>query len=149
MTYKWKVPIFTIPAQQAGEELERIGQKCGALTPENVVHESRDCNAVLHGCFEWNDAKAAELYRVAQASKIIRTIVVDVKETDDSFPVRVRAFFAVDGEYQSVRKVVTDSSIYEKVLEEAKAELSAFQNKYSALEALHGVCSEIDKLLTP
>ena len=71
MVYDWKVNVVNITPQIAGNELARIERKYGSLTPESVVDESRDVNAVLHNCFEWDDAVAAEKYRHTQARHII------------------------------------------------------------------------------
>lgn len=148
MVYEWKIPVYKVPAQAAGEELERIASVHGKLTAESVVEESRDESAVLHGCFEWNDQTAAEQYRVMQAEKIIRTISVKVESADSESPVKVRAFFPIDGEYAPISRIVAVPDMYQKLLQTAMAELSAFKQKYQTIRELDTVFGAIDKLLT-
>lgn len=147
MTYQWKVPIYSIPAQEVGEELERIKAQRGRLTPEDVVDESRDENAVLHSCFEWDDHTAAEQYRCSQASKILRTIVTTMDSPVGNEPVTVRAFINIDGEYENINRVVKAPDMYDTMMSEARKELDAFRQKYRSLSALTGVLRVIDDFL--
>lgn len=49
MVYKWKMPgLYDIPAQAAGEELDRIYEEKGELQARDVVNESRPETAPLH-----------------------------------------------------------------------------------------------------
>lgn len=146
MVYKWKVPIYEVSAQKAGEELERIGLECGGITPEKIVEESKDPDAVLHKCFEWNDERAAHQYRIAQAQKIIRTITVEI-ERKDTLPVQVRAFFPVQDAYTPIQKILSEPSMTDVLLRDAKAQLASFYDKYKILSELCGVMAEIEKFL--
>ena len=78
MNYKWKEGSRPprISANVAGVELERIRAKHGALTSKAILDESRPKDAALHKAFQWNDSKAAEAYRLHQASTLSRSIVV-------------------------------------------------------------------------
>ena len=80
MVYQWKIPVAPVSAQTAGEELERLYRKHGKLDPADVVEESRDASAPLHGCFEWNDAIAAEKYRVHHAAMLAELLASAEKE---------------------------------------------------------------------
>lgn len=146
MIYKWKVPVFEVSAQTAGEELERITEKHGKLTPKAVVDESRSETAPLHDCFEWDDKTAAENYRCQQAAKIIRSIVVEVEPKTNTEPVDVRAFVSIGGEYKDIKTVVSTHDYYASMLETAFAELDAFRQKYSRLQELATVFVAIDAL---
>lgn len=43
----------------------------GLLTPEAIVAEASDTASSLHMLFEWDDSRAAHLYRISQARKLI------------------------------------------------------------------------------
>lgn len=61
------------------QELLRLYKTGGKnLTPQAVVKAATNPNNVLHGLFEWNDAVAAEQYRLDQARQLIRVYQVDV-----------------------------------------------------------------------
>ena len=51
-------------ADTAAGELRRIERVHRVLRPGDVVEESRDPDAPLHGCFTWDDAKAGEKLRL-------------------------------------------------------------------------------------
>lgn len=145
MVYEWKIPnIYSVSAQTAGEELNRIYQERGQLEPADIVNESRAVDAPLHPCFEWDDAVAAEKYRENQASGIIRAIVTvgdEPKKADC-----VRAFVHVENTYRPMTAVVNSESRMQELLMTALSELSAFRRKYSSLSKLGPVFSAIDRI---
>lgn len=67
---------FGVSADVAGAELERIKAKHGHIKSADVVDAARPDDAPLHPVFEWDDAAAAERYRVHQASTLVRAVVV-------------------------------------------------------------------------
>ena len=75
------------------EVLLDIYREEGVLLPETIVQRARVRSHPLHACFEWNNTKAAERYRLLQASQLIRTVEVRISTADDSY--RVRAFHAL------------------------------------------------------
>ena len=149
MQYRWKSGARApVPAQVAGEVCERLSAE-ERLTPRELVDESRDEGAPLHKAFEWDDAKAADAYRMSQASYIIRS--VELVREDVSEP--VRAFVSVsvtdDGArcYQSIEPTLREAATREAVLEEARRELDAFKRKYRGLEELAAVIAAIEQAL--
>ena len=93
MTYEWKSGTrLRADAQRVGEELERIEQRDAAA----VVRAARKSKGALHGCFEWDDSKASEAYRLEQARYLLRmVVVVEEPEEKDAEPIRYRAYEAV------------------------------------------------------
>lgn len=148
MVYEWKVPIYKVSAQEAGKELERITDKFGALTPELVVEESKSETAVLHNCFEWDDQKAAEKYRVVQAHQILRTITARIPSSDGKEPVSVRAFVHIDGNYETVAKAISVPDMYQSLLNDAMKEMESFRQKYRNIQELSGVILAMEKVST-
>lgn len=146
MIYKWSVPVYPVSAQTAGVELEKIAEKRGSLKASYVVEESRNKNAVLHKCFEWDNQKAADKYRINQAQDMIRNIVsVKIGQIEPSKPVRAFINFKQDNEFVSIVNVINNSELLENMLDAAMKELKAFQCKYAALEFLSDLMSGIDK----
>jgi len=62
-------------------ELEAKGK--GTLTPDAVIADARKSSSPLHACFEWDDGKAAQAWRIEQARGLIRSVRV-VITTDES-----------------------------------------------------------------
>ena len=139
-----------VKAQVAGEVMQRLESE-GKLTPANLVEEARPEDSPIHKAFEWDDAKAAEIYRRQQATKMIRAIVVreaDVVE-GGSEEVRVKVFNQTErgNAYESLRTILLDVEKTDDLLDKAKAELRTFRVKYSQLERLSRLMSEIDNVL--
>lgn len=144
MIYQWKIPSMPVDADSAGNELERICQKNnGNLLAKDVVEESRPESAVLHKCFEWDDAVAAERFREVQAGQIIRNITV-VHSEEGCEPTEVRAFVSVQKSYQPIRVVMSDMDKKAELLLSAFRELKAFQQKYKSLSELDPVFDAIN-----
>lgn len=147
MTYQWKLPsLMPVDAQSAGEELDRIYQKRGSMTPGDIVEESRPQNALLHACFEWKDSIAAERYREIQASNIVRNITVIQNAPTE--PKNIRAFVCVQKSYHPVGIVLSDEEKASELLQTAFRELKAFKEKYATLSELVTVFDAIDAATT-
>lgn len=151
MVYKWMEGFrSSVKAEVAGEVMERLESE-GRLTPANLVEEARPVDAPMHRAFEWDDAKAAENYRRQQATQMIRAIVVresDVIEGGKE-AVQVKVFNQPEkgGVYESLRTILLDEEKAGSLMDKAKAELRTFRIKYSQLERLARLMSEIDNVL--
>lgn len=142
-----------VKADDAAAELNRIREKYGLLSPEMVVEESRDKDALLHKCFQWDDSIAAELWRKEQARALIiniRCVVVNEKQETT-----VRAFVNVSTasefrrSYVPITEAVVDDTAYKDLLEQAKAEMEFFVTKYAQISELNGVKCAMLKVLDP
>lgn len=151
MVYSYKINgIFPVPAQDAGQELERIYQEHGEIVPKTVVDESRPSEAVLHPCFEWRDDVAAEKYREQQARKICDCIVV-THEHEEKPPVQVRAVMHVKGAYHPTQVIVQHQGMYESLYQSALRELESFKKKFSVIsdrKGLQAIFSMIDAVIS-
>ena len=137
MVYQWKsASRIKADANDAGAMCEQLEKTVG-LTPANLLDANRDENAPLHNEFEWNDAVAAEEYRLSQAGYIIRMLCVRQEEKPGAEP--VRAFFRVDNDtksYDSISVILQNEDKHKMLLRTAYAELEAFRRKYEQLSEL-------------
>ena len=144
--YCWKRNMSVKP-DIAAAELERIRKENpdGVLDPEDVVYESQSETAVLHKLFEWDEKKAAHGYRIEQAKYIIRNLVT-TSETDDE-PIMTRAIVSTGNRmYQPITTVLSDVEMRSRLLDAAKAEMSAFRMKYRHLTELAEVFAAMDSV---
>ena len=149
MVYKYRATQYKVPAQVAGEYLNKLGES-GDLTAKRLLEESRPKKALLHECFEWDDTKAAEAHRIYQARHFIANIVIT--EVDEK-PVQItRAFVSVSEASHAERAVfkpvitaLSDENSREIVLANAIRELQMFKDKYGALTELTAVIDAIDE----
>ena len=120
------------------DELTRIAAvNDDTLTPELVVEDARPEESPLHAHFEWDDQLAGEQFRLEQARKLIRSVVVSVR-TPLGVTEQVRAYHAVaDGErrsvYASLARLQSDPDEAAQVLAQAEREWKLLRAKYQAL----------------
>lgn len=130
-------------AQKVADEILAIGK---SATTAQILDKARDEKTELHKCFDWNDAEAAEKWRMQQARHIVCNLVI--KEKTDAPKPEVRVFFKTDNEsgYKPTVLIMQDKDEYQKLLARALAELNSFRAKYKSLTELDGVFDAIDQL---
>lgn len=142
--YQWKFPrLYSVDAQTAGDELERIRSTHNGLTPEAVVDESRPEDAPLHPVFQWDDKEAANKYRLIQAQQLIRSITIVVKSSDEQEPVALRVYHHVQNDYKPLQVIVSSVDMMEELMKDALKDLDAFEHKYNMLKDLAPVFNAI------
>ena len=117
------------------DELQKIYDQRGQLTPALVVEEASDPAHPLHSRFEWDNSVAGERWRKAQAQELIRSVKVVYKQATERDPARsVRAFHAVrrpDGNvYEPAERVVEDPFTRQLVLADMEREWKALKRRY-------------------
>lgn len=151
--YEWKTPyLYSVSAQVAGETIEALKTALGKenIEPEDLLEASKPEEAPLHTCFEWDDSKAAEKYRLEQATNMIRSVVVKIS-VEDGEPVITRAFVNVSekprakGTFVSIQTALEKENYRQNILRNALFELQTFQRKYATYAELAEVFSAIDK----
>ena len=92
--YHWNdgviAPIRNTDIKMVLKELRWIEENYGEITPALVVEAARDTESVLHHHFEWNNTKAADQWRVRQASRLLGAI--EVKIIKEGKPLRMQAY---------------------------------------------------------
>lgn len=157
MVYKWKEGAHYSPEkfnpQTIGEHLDGLRAKRGQLTARVVVDDARRKASPTHGIFAWDDAKAAEEYRLAQARQLLRsiTVVVSVQQDGHESDVTSRAYVVVtkgsDRVYEPVSVAMEDVDMRTELLARAMGELGCFRRKYQQLEELASVFAAIDDVM--
>lgn len=149
MVYEWKAGARTngMDAQKVGERLEQIRQKHGVLTPSVIVADARLKASPLHKGFEWDDQKAAAIYREERARAIVRCVVVTLQGANTD-PRQVRAFVHIGNplEYEDIGAVMRDLDKREALLALALNRLNAVRAEYGTLEELAEVWSALDEV---
>lgn len=137
MVYSWKIPIYPkVSPQKAGEHIEELEKEHGEITPKILLDDSRPKDAVLHPCYEWDDATAAEKYRLYQSKQIIGNLVTVRVDQQPLEP--VRAFVSIkerneSASYVTTAKALSDEKTKAQVISNAMQELRMFEAKYRGL----------------
>jgi hypothetical protein len=142
-------------SQKIKAELNRLVAKSPnmLLMPEDIVAAARSPKNPLHGCFEWDDRKAAAKYRLYQARQLIGAYL-SVEKTESGEPVEVRHFISLTtdringGGYRALPDILDDESLRNQLLADAVAELERIQVKYSQLKQLRPVFEALDEVRT-
>lgn len=142
---EWKIKgLYKADAETVYKEITALGD---SFSPADVVEAAKDESSELHKCFEWDDSVAAEKYREHQARMVITQLVVKV-ETTDNIPVAVRVISSASerNSYVPTKMLIRSEPEYADLLERAKRELRAFQQKYSTVVELQDIFAMIDTL---
>jgi hypothetical protein len=120
--------------QKVGAALAQIAeQQRGRLTPPAVIEAARNNRHPLHRFFEWDDAVAAESYRLDQA----RTLIRCVKIVSDDHAEPAPAFLSISDKggtsYRTLQDVMDSADLQNHVLVAAERDLAAFEKRYRSL----------------
>lgn len=140
----WQNDFFAkANAEKVYEELRSLGD---TYTPQQVVDFARDENTELHKCFEWDDTRAANLYRLQQARKISCNLVY-VDPQDNSKPSHIRVYqrSEEDKAYKGVVFTLKNETEYDSLLKRAYSELQSFKQRYQNLVELAPFISLIEE----
>lgn len=123
---------FKVDANIVGATLEELEKKNGTATSEALLEVSRDEKSPTHDLFEWDDAKAAESYRLHTARCVINSIRVVYEEIN---PEPVRAFVNVSepherATYSNIKEALADEAKKSNYLSRVQAEIDRFVEKY-------------------
>ena len=150
MVFQWRQDSrFPVGAQIAAERLNFIKSKAGAISPRAVVDDAQHDSSPLHKCFEWDDAQAADGFRLSQARKLIGSIVV-VEINDRPVSQETRAFVHVTaGEvrYEPIEVAMASPDLKAEVLARARSEIASWKQRYAALSEFAKLHNMIDELL--
>lgn len=151
--YSYRATQYAVPAQKAGEYLKGLKETYGVLNKRILLDESRDEDALLHDCFEWDDTVAAEAHRLTQAQNFIKNMVCvvvdDSGEKKNSEPVRAfvnvaKTENAESGSFVPLVEALSADETRKIVLNNALRELESFRKKYASLSELATVFESID-----
>jgi len=110
----------------------------GYLTPQVIVDDARPADSQLHDRFEWDDAVAAEQYRLSQARELVRSVRITFVEPSGTIE-RTRAFVSIERaertEYIPVEEVRSDPALTALALRDAEREWRALFARFKHLES--------------
>jgi hypothetical protein len=137
MVYDWKPGArVNADAEKVGKELESIGEE---VTPAMVVKKAKSKKTELHKCFEWDDEKAAQQYRITQARHILATLVIIPDQSEEGAPRQiVRRYENVTcGEnraYVPIEHVLKKEEWREELFSEIRIGIEELERKIEAIK---------------
>ena len=168
--YSWKSGFVpSVKAEIVGEVFSEIEERDGEVTSRSFLDASRSEDSPTHALFTWDDAEAAEKYRLSQSSKIINLlqveiIVEDVPTSEDTEveistenTVKSPAYVNVNplgrfgsskqttASFVNVQTAMSNEDMRKIVLKNALRELNVFKNRYALYKELTVVFDAINK----
>lgn len=120
-------------------------------TASDIVEAAKPAESPLHRYFEWDDSKAAELYREDQARNLFRSIAVKMVNRDGHedlirafHPIQVKAVLPEEDKatqqksYTPLAIIVEDPTMRQEVVRDAKQHLIAFRTRFEKYQGLLG-----------
>jgi hypothetical protein len=137
--YSWKctgMAYFNADAQLVGEELEKL-EFAGELTADEVLKFAKvNPESETYKCFEWDNSIAGEKYRKIQASSILSSISVKIKEEPrETQRVYVSVKTSLDSarKFKNIKEVLKNDEEYQQLIDRAKLEFVNCREKYETL----------------
>lgn len=130
-------------AQKVADEIIGIGE---SATPAQIVDRAKDPGSELHKCFEWNDTKAAEKYRIYQARQVVCHLVIkrtEEERMENKPEIRMLHKPTQESGYKPVTLIMQNQDEYQKLLAMAYADLQKFKARYSALTEMEEIINLI------
>lgn len=129
--------------QKIGTALAKIAeQQKGRLTPPAVVEAARDTRNPLHKHFEWNDALAAESFRLEQARMLIRSVALVGDDDAEPAPAFLSISDKAGTSYRSMGDILDSADLQSAVLAAAERDLAAFEKRYRQLKDICEIVSD-------
>lgn len=149
MVYSWKMYQYSVPAEVAGREFERIEKEYGKVTSELLLQNSEAEDAPLHDLFEWDDAVAGHKYRLSQATNVIINLAVEVEK--EQKPKKIRAYYNVSdtekkGRFINAETAFSNPDTKEIILKRAYREMQSFIKKYENITEFAPVFEAIESI---
>jgi len=137
---EWK-PVY----RYKNADPDRVREELDALPrcePKTIVAMAGDDSRESHKCFEWDDTKAGEAYRIWQARQLVENLVVAAEitdaETKETMAVYVNYMTSVEnGEGRKyVPTLSQDEDLKDKMFSETKKAFQIAATKYNTYKAL-------------
>ena len=148
MHYHWRDNSWERgSAQSIGEHLASLYQKHGGkLTSEIVVRDAARPNSPLHELFDWDDASAANKYRITRVNGILGALMTSHRGAD------VRAFFGfgkrTDGiVFRPLERVLKSRRLREEQIHRELRKLDRWKARTAFLPELSDARRAIERAL--
>lgn len=138
---EWRVELFKADANKCANEIMSLGED---VSPAQIVEYARKPNAELHRCFTWNDAEAANKYRIFEARQVVCNLIIRKEKGEKQEPTPIRLFHKIEnGHYKPLTLIVQNEDEYQSLLRQCSEALLALKRKYSNLSEFDEIWSLI------
>lgn len=118
----------------------------GEINPEDLLRLATPKSSPIHDYFEWSDAKAAHEYRLDQARKLIRSIVVEIEGESTPAYHNVYIESANHRRYVTTSRALSTKTLWDQVVSRALTEAKVWKLKYESYKELGRIFEAIDEV---
>lgn len=154
MNYSWKMKGLAhgVDPSVAVQELKRLQDLHGTITPEVIVSESKNTESPLHSIFEWDNKKAAHGYRIQQARVMLNNIQVTTLSDGEPKNISVYEVTTFNEGYKSIDTFTPDDIEYikssvKRQLEALKIKLSQYNEFKRTIRLIDAASSSLEATL--
>lgn len=146
-----------VEASVAHQEFEaiRAASDLDHVEPAAVVERAKDKANPLHGCFEWDNRKAGNAWRVHQARNLVNKLEVVVEVGKQAQTVKAyevvtvpRAESEPRRSYQTIESIMQDPDARLALVTRLLRQLVALRSRHRACQELAVVWRAIDEAAT-
>ena len=128
---EWRVELYKADADKCANEIMGLGDD---VSPAQIVEYAKNPDTELNKCFTWNDAEAANKYRIYEARQVVCNLIVRKENGEKQEPTPIRLFHKIEnGHYKPLTLVVQNEDEYGSLLRQCKEALESLKRKYSSL----------------
>jgi len=142
--YKFKFGFFGKKDAKVVAEFLEEKFPDGTIRAHDVLEVARPKNSPIHHYFEWDDSKAAEKFRLHQASRMIQSLVVvvdDVETRKYTRPVKVE--WAKEKRCVDVDVARQSKDIWDQVVARAMRDALLWRERYQNISQLKPISRAI------
>jgi hypothetical protein len=130
--------------QKVGDEISDLISEMDSIRTQDLVDWAwQHQRSESHKCFEWDDERAAESHRRAQARNLLNALHIERKTRKGKR--RVHAFAPIKGRgYMNIEKIMQDPVLREEVVTKAMKEAQNWSRRYEGIQEFAKVHSAIE-----
>jgi len=129
---------FGADAQKVGEELDKLmTERDGKLATEEIVAAASDDSTELNRCFTWDDEVAGHKWRLQEARRLIRCVVV-VENDEQAAPIAYNVKVGDVNHYASIDRLRRNEDEAASAIREASSRLAASERSLEQLRDVVG-----------
>lgn len=117
----------------------------GKVDAEDLVDLSKDPKAITHRYFDWDNKSAAHRWRIHQAQRYIKAIVVSVEGEDTPAFHHVYLKDEDKTSYVRVDECLKNDDLWQQVIQEALRQAESWSARYQRYEELSDIVVAIQK----
>jgi len=123
--------------------LTELYDRDGVLKPTVIVQTAKKKTSPLHGCFTWDDSKAAEQHRLWEARHLIKRVRIVHESREDRFVHVSKVAMegpgdSMEGGYYPISVVVKQIDDFERAVNELLTKMAAIKQTVNELKAAAG-----------